>query len=85
LYVAAKIPTTLRQTSYGVATVPALVGAFGLLLPRAFVALRVNELVPKGLRLTNNRRFMRWSYALHLPGTLTGVIVCCVVYVGGSK
>ena len=38
---------------------------------------------PAALRFTNYKPFMRWSYVLYMLGTLTGVIVYYVVYVGG--
>jgi uncharacterized membrane protein len=42
--------------------------------------LRGNELVPRRLRFTDYKRFMRASYGLYLLGTLTGVILFVVAY-----
>jgi uncharacterized membrane protein YozB (DUF420 family) len=80
LYVAPEIPARLGEASYGVTTVHAVVGVIGLMLG-VFVALRGNELVPKGLRFTNYKLFMRISYSLYMLGTLLGVVVYIIVYV----
>jgi len=84
LWVLPEIPSKLGQASYAVTTVHAVVGAIALVLG-VFVALRGNELVPKRLRFTNYKLFMRSSYALYMLGTLMGVIVYVVVYGGTSK
>ena len=81
LYVAPEIPARLGQTSYAVTTVHAAVGAIGLVLG-LFVVLRANELVPQALRFSNYKAFMRTSYALYMLGTLLGVVVYLVSYVG---
>ena len=76
------IPAKLRQGDYAVSTVHGMIGAFALLLG-VFVALRGNELVPKGLRFNNYKLFMRWAYSLYMLATLGGVIVYVIVYVFG--
>src|SRR5665648_1304313 len=58
LYIVPEIPARLGEASYAIPTVHAVVGASGLVLG-VFVALRGNELVPKGLRFTNYKLFMR--------------------------
>ena len=82
LYILPGIPGSFGHGSYAVSTVHAVVGALGMVLG-LFVVLRGNELVPRGLRFSNYKLFMRVSYALYMLGTLTGVIVYYVVYVGG--
>ena len=82
VYILPGIPGSFGTGSYAVSTVHAVVGALGMALG-LFVVLRGNELVPRGLRFSNYKLFMRWSYALYMLGTLTGVIVYYVVYVGG--
>ena len=82
VYILPGIPGSFGHGSYAVSTVHAVVGALGMVLG-LFVVLRGNELVPRGLRFSNYKLFMRWSYALYMLGTLTGVIVYYVVYVGG--
>jgi uncharacterized membrane protein YozB (DUF420 family) len=81
-YILPGIPGKLLEGSYGVTTVHALVGMIGLVLG-VFVVLRGNELVPKGLRFTNYKLFMRTSYALYMVATFIGVVVYVVVYVYG--
>ncbi len=76
------IPAKLGQGSYAVAMVHACVGVVALVLG-VFVVLRASELVPRALRFTNYKRFMRASYALYLLATLTGVILFVVAYGGG--
>ncbi len=73
------IPAKLGQGSYAVATVHACVGVVAVVLG-VFVVLRASELVPRRLRFTNYKRFMRASYALYLLATLTGVILFVVAY-----
>ena len=82
VYILPGIPGSFGTGSYAVSTVHAVVGVLGMVLG-LFVVLRGNELVPRGLRFSNYKLFMRWSYVLYMLGTLTGVIVYYVVYVGG--
>ncbi len=81
-YILPGIPGKLLEGSYGVTTVHALVGMVGLVLG-VFVVLVGNELIPKGLRFTNYKLFMRTSYAVYMLATLIGVVVYVVVYVFG--
>lgn len=76
------IPAKLGQGDYAVTTVHGMIGAVGLLYG-VFVALRGNELVPKGLRFKNYKQFMRWAYALYMLATLGGVIVYFIAFVLG--
>jgi len=84
LYILPRIPGSFGTGSYAVSTVHSVVGALGM-APGLCVVLRGNELVPRSLRFSNYKLFMRWSYVLYMLGTLTGVIVYYVVYVGGWK
>jgi uncharacterized membrane protein YozB (DUF420 family) len=77
------IPGKLNQGSYAVTTMHGLAGLIGLALG-VFVVLRGNKLLPKGLRFTNYKLFMRTSYALYSLVTLLGVVVYAVVFVVGS-
>jgi uncharacterized membrane protein YozB (DUF420 family) len=80
LYVAPELPAKLGQAAYGITTVHAVVGAIGLVLG-VFVALRGNGLVPKALRFTNYKAFMRAAYAVYLLATVLGVLVYVNTYV----
>jgi len=82
IYILPGIPAKLGQGDYAVTTVHGIVGAIALLLG-VFVALRGNELVPKGLRFKNYKLFMRWAYALYMLATLGGVGVYIIVFVLG--
>jgi uncharacterized membrane protein YozB (DUF420 family) len=73
------IPEKLNQSAYEVPTVHAIVGIITLLLG-VFVALRGNNLVPKALRFSNYKLFMRISYALYMLATLGGIYVYIVLY-----
>jgi uncharacterized membrane protein YozB (DUF420 family) len=84
VYILPGIPSKLGEATYAFTTVHALIGVTGLTLG-VFVALRGNELVPKGLRFTNYKLFMRTSYALYMLATLVGVILYVVVFTGGSS
>lgn len=76
------IPSKLAEGDYAVITLHAIVGAIGLFFG-VFVALRGNELVPKSLRFSNYKKFMRWSYALYMLSTIGGVIIYIIVFVYG--
>ena len=77
--VAPELPARLNERAYAVATTHALVGAIGLVFG-VFVMLRGNELVPKRLRFSNYKPYMRAAYALYMLGALTGVILYLVAY-----
>jgi uncharacterized membrane protein YozB (DUF420 family) len=80
LYVAPELPARLGEAAYGITTVHAVVGAIGLVLG-VFVALRGNGLVPKALRFTDYKAFMRASYAVYMLATVLGVLVYVNTYV----
>jgi uncharacterized membrane protein YozB (DUF420 family) len=65
---------------YAVTLIHAIIGAvafpFGM-----FVTLRANRLVPKALRFTNYKLFMRTAYTLYLLATLVGVAVYFIWFV----
>ena len=82
VYILPGIPGKLNEGSYGLTTVHAVVGMVGLLLG-VFIVLRGNNLVPKALRFSNYKLFMRTSYLLYSLATLTGVVVYIVVFVYG--
>lgn len=79
-YILPGVPGKLLEGSYGVTTVHALVGAFGLILG-IFVVVRANRRIPKRLPFDNVRRFMRISYVLYMASTLLGVVVYVAAYV----
>jgi uncharacterized membrane protein YozB (DUF420 family) len=82
VYILPGIPGKLLEGTYGITTLHALIGAFGLLLG-VFVVLRANGLMPKPLRFKNYKLFMRTSYVLYMLATLVGVIVYITVYITG--
>jgi uncharacterized membrane protein YozB (DUF420 family) len=65
---------------YTITVIHALIGAvafpFGM-----FVMLRGNNLVPKRLRFSNYKLFMRTAYALYMAATLAGLLVYYVWFV----
>lgn len=75
-----ELPGKLGEASYAVATAHAVVGIVGLVLG-VWVVLVASELVPKALRFTDFKLFMRSAYALYMVGTLTGVVLYVVAYV----
>jgi uncharacterized membrane protein YozB (DUF420 family) len=79
IYILPGIPGKLLQGTYGVTTVHAFIGMFGLLLG-VFVVLRANGLLPRAWHFKNYKLFMRTSYALYMLSTLLGVIVYVAVY-----
>jgi uncharacterized membrane protein YozB (DUF420 family) len=76
------IPLQLLQGDYGVTTIHAIVGAFGLLLG-IFVVLRANGWMPKPLRFKKYKRFMWTSYVFYMLATLIGVVVYIEAFVIG--
>ncbi len=82
VYILPGIPGKLLEGSYGPTTVHALVGAIGLILG-IFIVLRANNLMPRPLRFSNYKLFMRTSYVLYMTATLLGVIVYIMAYVIG--
>ena len=82
IFILPGIPAKLGEGSYGITTVHALIGLVSLLLG-VYVTLVGNNLLPKSLRFTNYKLFMRTSYALYMLATLLGVVVYIVVFVYG--
>jgi uncharacterized membrane protein YozB (DUF420 family) len=76
------IPEKLFEGSYGVTTLHALIGLFGLLLG-ILVVMRGNGLVPKGLKFTNYKLYMRLSYSLYMLATLIGAFVYYEAFIIG--
>src|SRR3990172_6818466 len=77
IFILPGIPAKLGEGSYGITTVHALIGLVSLLLG-VYVTLVGNNLLPKSLRFTNYKLFMRTSYALYMLATLLGVLVYIV-------
>jgi uncharacterized membrane protein YozB (DUF420 family) len=76
------IPGKLLQGDYGITTIHAVVGTIGMLLG-VFVVLRANGLMPRALRFSNYKLFMRTSYSLYMLATLLGVTVYVLAFVLG--
>jgi len=68
------IPARLGERFYWITTLHATFGATAVTFG-AFVMLRGNRLVPKALRFTNYKLFMRTAYALYMATTLIGIFV----------
>ncbi len=79
-YILPGLPGKLLEGSYGVTTVHAIVGAFGLILG-VFVAIRANRRIPKRLAFKNVRQLMRISYTLYMASTFLGVVVYVATFV----
>lgn len=77
------IPGKLLEGTYGVTTIHAIIGMFGLILG-VFIALEANELGPSRFRLKNYKHIMRISYSLYMLATLVGVVVYIAVYAKGT-
>jgi len=82
IFILPGIPGKLGVGSYGITTVHALVGLVSLILG-VYLVLGGNGLLPKRLRYTNYKRWMRTSYALYMLATLLGVVVYIIVFVYG--
>jgi uncharacterized membrane protein YozB (DUF420 family) len=80
LFVIPAIPAKLGQGSYAVATAHAVIGIIGVTLG-VWVVLVASELVPKAVRFTDFKTFMRGSYAMYMLATLSGVTLYVVAYV----
>jgi uncharacterized membrane protein YozB (DUF420 family) len=76
------IPSKLGQGDYAVTTLHGISGAMAFFFG-IFVALRGNELVPKRLRFTNYKPYMRWAYGLYMLATLSGTIIYIIVFIFG--
>jgi uncharacterized membrane protein YozB (DUF420 family) len=82
IYILPGIPAKLATGDYAVTTLHAIIGAIGLIFG-IFVMLRGNELVPKSLRFTNYKPFMRLAFALYMLATLGGVSLYIIIFVFG--
>jgi len=83
-FVAPGIPGKAGEPFYAISAIHGLIGASGLLLGM-FMVLRANGLVPKPLRFSNYRLFMRVSYALYMLATLLGVLVYLTWFVWSAS
>jgi uncharacterized membrane protein YozB (DUF420 family) len=77
------IPSKLGEGSYGITTVHAIVGAVSVILG-IYVLLATNNLLPKSMRFTNYKPYMRVSYSMYMLATVLGVIVYVVAFVYGK-
>jgi len=83
IYILPGLPDKLREGTYGITTLHAIVGTLSLLFG-VFVVLRAHKLVPRRWRFKNYKLFMRTSYALYMLSTLIGVILYVLVYAVGT-
>ena len=83
-FVAPGLPGQAGEPFYAISAIHGLIGASGLLLG-AFVVLRANGLVPKPLRFSNYRLFMRVSYTLYMLATVLGVLVYLTWFVWSAS
>ena len=74
------IPQKLNETYYLAAAIHGLLGV-GAFLFGTFVMLRGNKLVPRALRFSNYKLFMRTAYTLYIAVTLLGIWVYATWYV----
>lgn len=82
IYILPGIPSKLGEGDYAVTTLHGISGAIGFLFG-IFVALRGNELVPKGLKFNNYVPYMRWAYSLYMLSTLSGILIYIIVFIFG--
>lgn len=82
IFILPGIPNKLGEGSYGITTVHALLGSVSLILG-VYVTLVGNGLLPKRLRFTNYKLFMRTSYVLYMLATFLGIVIYIVVFVYG--
>ncbi len=80
LYVIPALPARLDQRAYAVNAVHAVIGMIALVLG-VFVTLRGNEFVPRGLKFSDYKSFMRPAYWLYMLATALGVVLYFVAYV----
>lgn len=78
-YYLPEIPGRIAEPSIAVTTLHAMIGVFGFLFG-TFVMLRGNNLVPKFLKFSNYKLFMRISYAIYMLASISGVFVYLVEY-----
>lgn len=82
IFILPGIPGKLGEGSYGITTVHAILGTISLLFG-VYVVFVGYGWLPKRLRFTNYKLFMRTSYALYLSATLLGVVIYNIVFVYG--
>jgi uncharacterized membrane protein YozB (DUF420 family) len=82
IYILPGVPEKFGEGDYAVTTMHAIIGTVSLLFG-VFVMLRGNNLVPRGLRFTNYKLYMRWAYGLYMLATLSGVVIYIIVFVFG--
>jgi len=82
LFLLPGIPGKLGEGSYGITTLHALIGLASVILG-VYLVLGGNGLLPKRLRYTRYKRWMRLSYALYVLSTLLGVVIYIIVFVYG--
>jgi uncharacterized membrane protein YozB (DUF420 family) len=78
------IPDRVGERFYAVTTLHALIGAIALPFGM-FVVLRGNELVPRRLKFSNYKAFMRVAYTLYILTILLGVWVYFAWYVNNPN
>jgi len=78
------IPDRVGERFYAVTTLHALIGAIALPFGM-FVVLRGNELVPRRLRFSNYKAFMRVAYTLYILTILLGLWVYFAWYVNNPN
>ena len=82
LFILPGIPGKLGEGSYGITTLHALLGLVSVILG-VYIVLGGNNLLPKKLRFTNYKRWMRLSYVLYMLTTLLGIVIYIIVFVYG--
>ena len=83
VYILPGLPDKLREGTYGITTLHAIIGTLTLVFG-VFVVLRAHGFVPRRWRFKNYKLFMRTSYALYMLSTLIGVILYVVVFAVGT-
>ena len=83
VYILPGLPDKIREGTYGITTLHAIIGTVSLLFG-VFVVLRAHKLVPRRWRFKNYKLYMRTSYALYMLSTLIGVILYVLVYAVGT-
>ncbi len=73
------LPAKLFEGSYGITTFHAVVGAVALTFG-IYVVLTGNELIPKPLRFSDYKSFMRASFLFYILATFVGIAVYIVVF-----
>jgi uncharacterized membrane protein YozB (DUF420 family) len=82
LFILPGIPSKLGEGSYGITTFHGLVGLASVILG-VYLVLGGNGLLPRRLRYTNYKLWMRIAYVLYMLSTLLGVMIYVIVFVYG--